>query len=306
MDLFADRFTANNQVLGQLFDRYVFIDGRFVRGSEAKVSIWDHSYLYGDSVFEGVRAYGGRIFKLHEHVRRLFESAKSIRIVPPVGPDELEQVVLQTFRINELREGHGRVTISRGVGRMGLDPRNCKTASVTAMAYELPPTYGEKPIRLTTSAVRRKGPVSVDAKIKCSNYMDNILAKLQAIAAGTEEALILDSEGHVAEATAENVFVVKEGEVCTPFTDAALEGITRQTIMDLCRENGIPAHERTMTPHDLYVADEVFLTGTAAEVAAVGEIDGRTIGAGKMGEMTSKVRALYKNHVLAGPGSAIF
>ena len=189
---------------------------------------------------------------------------------------------------------------------MGLDPRKTRMPSVVVMTYPLPATYGEKPVRMITSSVRRKGPLSVDAKVKCSNYMDNILAKLQAIAAGTDEALMLDGQGFVAEATAENVFVVKRGSLATPFTTAALQGITRDTVIELVRAEGVNVEERNLTVHDLYIADEVFLTGTAAEIAVVGELDGRTIGSGSMGKVTTQVRHLYQTYARSNHGTPIF
>lgn len=277
-----------------------------MKGDEAKVSIWDHSYLYGDSVFEGIRAYDGKVFKLAEHVERLLDSARSIRIPCQLTSEELAQVVCETFKVNGIRDGHGRITVSRGVGSMGLDPRKCRVSSITVMTYPFPPTYGNKAVRLITSSVRRKGPLSIDSKVKCSNYMDNILAKLQAIAAGVDEALMLDSQGYVAEATAENVFAVRKSKIVTPYITAALRGLTRDTVMEIARLEGYQVFEENMTLHDLYTADEVFLTGTAAEVVGVGDIDGRIIGAGVMGTTTARLQELYKKYVLVQGGVPIF
>lgn len=305
MRLYAEKFPAASELLRDLNQHYVYIDGAFLKADEARVSVWDHGYLYGDSVFEGIRAYNGKIFKLGEHVERLFESAKSTGIACSLTRDEISEVVVQTFRINKIRDGHARIIMSRGVGRMGLDPRNCQASSVTVMAYPFPPVYKEKAIRMITSSVRRRGPLSVDARVKCSNYMDNILAKLQAIAAGVDEALMLDNQGYVAEATGENVFVVKKSKIATPYATAALSGITRDTVMEIARTNRFEVREQNMTDHDLYTADEVFLTGTAAEIVPVVEVDGRTIGSGQVGKITSEIQQMYKDYVRAH-GSPIY
>jgi branched-chain amino acid aminotransferase len=304
--LYREKFHSTSELVGDLYNLYAYIDGVFVKGDDVKVSIWDHSYLYGDSVFEGIRAYNGKIFKLTEHIQRLFESAKSIEITCPLSLQEMSEAVIRTFRINKIREGHGRATISRGIGRMGLDPRRCKEPSVTVLAYPFPPTYKGEAIRMITSSIRRKGPLSVDAKVKCSNYMDNILAKLQATAAGVDEAVMLDNQGYVAEATAENIFAVKNGKILTPPTTAALNGITRATIITIAEANGFEITEQDMTLHDLYTADEVFLTGTAAEIVPAKEIDGRKIGSGNLGNITAKLQGLYKRYVESEAGSPIF
>lgn len=305
MLLYAEKFPAAGELLGDLHQLYVYIDGAFVKGDGARVSVWDHGYLYGDSVFEGIRAYEGGIFKLPEHVERLFESAKSTSINCTLTREEISEVVIQTFRINNIKDGHARIMLSRGVGTMGLDPRNCRASSLTVMAYPFPPVYKEKAIRMLTSSVRRKGPLSVDARVKCSNYMDNILAKLQAMAAGVDEALMLDNQGYLAEATGENVFAVKKNKIATPYATAALAGITRDTVMEIAHTDGFEVEEQNMTVHDLYTADEVFLTGTAAEIVPVLQIDGRTIGSGQVGETTTRIQQLYKEYVQAH-GSPIF
>ena len=295
MELFRNRFPADNKdTLGGLNDLYVFIDGEFLCRDEASISVWEHAFMYGDSVFEGIRAYGGKVFRLPEHLERLMESAKSVGIDVPLSIEELTRVVLETFSINRLQEGHLRLTVTRGVGKVGLDPRNSKCASVIVMAYPFPPTLGEKAVRLVTSSVRRKGSDSVDAKVKTSNYMDNILAKLQANFTGMDDALMLDRNGYVAEATATNVFVLRKGKWFTPIPVACLEGVTRHVAMEILKGMGSPVEERNLTLHELYVAQEAFLTGTGAGVVPVESVDGRRIGEHAPGEVTREVVRRFK------------
>ncbi|MBM2828229.1 MAG: branched-chain amino acid aminotransferase [Actinobacteria bacterium] len=304
MELFRDRFPAGRRdTLGGLDDLYVYIDGEFLCRDEACISVWEHAFMYGDSVFEGIRAYGGKVFLLPEHLERLLESAKSIGIQVPLSIEELTRIVLETFRINALQEGHQRITVTRGVGSVGLDPRNSKHASVIAMAYPFPPTLGERAVRLVTSSVRRKGCDSVDAKVKVSNYMENILAKLQANLTGMDDALLLDRNGFVAEATATNVFVLRKGKWSTPIPVACLEGVTRHVAMEILKQMGSPVEERSLTPHELYVAQEVFLTGTGAGIVPVESVDGRRIGEGAPGEMTREVTRRFK--LLTAEGTPI-
>jgi branched-chain amino acid aminotransferase len=290
MKLFRDRFPLDKkEIVGRLHDLYAYIDGEFLCRDEACISVWEHAFMYGDSVFEGIRAYGGKVFRLPEHLERLVESAKSVGIQVPLNIEELTRVVQETFRVNRLREGHLRLTVTRGVGSVGLDPRNSKHASVIAMAYPFPPTLGEKAVCLVTSSVRRKGCDSVDAKVKVSNYMENILAKLQANFAGMDDALLLDRNGYVAEATATNVFVLRKGKWCTPIPVACLEGVTRRVAMEILEQMGSPVEERNLTLHELYVAQETFLTGTGAGIVPVQSVDGRKIGKAAPGEVTREV-----------------
>ncbi len=296
MELFSDRFLSDmKQTLGSLYDLYVYFDGHFLRGDEARLSVYEHAFMYGDSVFEGIRAYGGKVFRLSDHLERLMESAKSIGIKVPLTIDELTQVVLATFRINRLEEGHMRLTVTRGVGTVGLDPRKAKFPSVIAMAYPFPPILGEKAVRLITSTVRRKSCDSVDAKVKASNYMDNILAKIQANAVGMDDALMLDRDGYVAEATAMNVFTLWKGKWSTPAPVACLDGVTRRVVMEILEDMGPPVQERQVTLHELYVAQEVFLTGTGAEIVPVESIDGRQIGDGAPGPVTQTVIGFFQS-----------
>jgi branched-chain amino acid aminotransferase len=295
MELFRDRFLSDKRdVIGSLHDLYVYIDGQFLCRNEASLSVWEHAFMYGDSVFEGIRAYRGRVFRLPEHLQRLVESAKSVGIKVPLTVEELTEVVLATFRINRLQEGHMRLTVTRGVGIMGLDPRKSKHPSVIAMAYPFPPLLGDKAVRLMTSSVRRKGCDSVDAKVKSSNYMDNILAKLQANSAGVDDALMLDRDGYVAEATAANIFVLRKGRWSTPSPVACLEGVTRQLAMGILKEMGTPVEEGSLTLHELYVSQEVFLTGTGAEIVPVEWVDGRKIGERAPGPVTEEVIRRFK------------
>jgi len=295
MELFRDRFLSDRrEVIGSLHDLYVYIDGQFLCRNEASISVWEHAFMYGDSVFEGIRAYQGKVFRLSEHLQRLVDSAKSLGIKMPLTIEELTEVVLATFRINRLQEGHMRLTVTRGVGIVGLDPRKAKRPSVIAMAYPFPPLLGEKAVRLMTSSVRRKSCDSVDAKVKSSNYMDNILAKLQANSAGVDDALMLDRDGYVAEATAANIFVRRKGRWSTPSPVACLEGVTRQLAMDILKGMGAPVEEHSLTLHELYVAEEIFLTGTGAEIVPVESVDGRMIGEGAPGPVTKEVIRRFK------------
>ncbi len=286
-------------MVGDLYELYVFVNGEFVKGKEAKVSVWDHGLVYGDGVFEGIRAYGGGVFKLGEHVRRLFDSARAIGIDVPLSAQEIQDVVLEALRRNDLSDAHIRVIVTRGIGRLGLNPRNCVRASVIVMTYPFPPLLGAEPVRVLSSSIRRKAPNSVDARIKSLNYLDNILAKFQAISAGYGDAIMLDVNGCIAEGTGENIFAIKNEVISTPSLTAALPGITRATVIELARGMGYPVCERQMTLGELFMADEVFLTGTAAEIAPVAEVDGRIISGGTAGPITAKIVAAYKACVTA-------
>jgi len=269
----------------------IYLNGRFVPQEEAVVSVFDHGLLYGDGVFEGIRAYHGRVFKLREHIDRLYESAKSIALDIPLSREEMQEVVLETLRRNRLHDGYIRLVVSRGVGDLGLDPRKCPKPTIFCIAASIqlyPEEYYERGLEVITVATRRNIAEAINPRIKSLNYLNNILAKIEAILAGVPEAIMLNNEGYVAEATGDNVFIVKNGCLVTPPPFAGLlEGITRNTIMELARARGISVRETLFTRHDLYVADECFLTGTAAEVIPVVRIDGRTIGDGKPGKLTT-------------------
>jgi branched-chain amino acid aminotransferase len=287
-------FPGLAETLGNLYDLWVFIDGQLVKGADARISIWDHGLLYGDGIYEGIRAYNGRIFMLDEHLARLYDSAQALQLAVPLAPAEFRAAILETVRANKLREAHIRPVVTRGVGKPGLDPRRAVHPSVIILASSAPPMLGDKPVRLMTTAIRRKAPLSVDARIKSLNYLDNILAKLQANAFGADDAILLDPSGYVAEATAQNIFLVKRGRAATPLLTASLPGITRQVVLERAPQLGLPVEERWLTPGDLYTADEVFLTGTASEIVPVAEIDGRLIGSGQTGEFTQRLLEDYQ------------
>lgn len=295
-ELFADKFNPDfTKIVNDLYgDLYVYVDGKFLKGAEARIPVYDHGLLYGDGVFEGIRAYQGRLFKADEHLDRLYDSAKAIMLAVPLTKDEFRQVIEKLLELNSLQDAHIRPIVTRGSGRAGLDPRRSVRASVIVMALPMKPLLGEEPVRLITSTVRRKSPHAVDSKIKSLNYLDNILAKLQANNAGVDDALMLDLNGFVAEATGENLFVVRGSRVFTPETSAALHGITRETLMELARQQGYEVVEKNLTYQELYTADEIFLTGTAAEVVAVAEVDGRIIGDGQVGALTRRLMAAYR------------
>ncbi|MBT9172471.1 MAG: Branched-chain-amino-acid aminotransferase [Syntrophomonadaceae bacterium] len=268
----------------------IYLNGDFVQGEEARISVFDHGFLYGDGVFEGLRAYGGRVFRLDEHLTRLYESAKSIMLEVPENYDEMKAVTLETIRRNNLRDAYLRLVVSRGTGDLGLDPRKCPKATTVIIASSIvlyPQELYEKGLSIITVATRRNVPDALDPKIKSLNYLNNVLVKIEANRAGVMEAVMLNAQGYVSEGTADNIFIVRRGRILTPPGYAgALEGITRQVVMELALENGRQVLEQPFTRHDLYVAEECFLTGTAAEVIPVIEVDGRTIGKGTPGPLT--------------------
>ncbi len=288
------------------YNLYIYYDGKFLKGDEARITPFDHGLCLGDGVFEGIRAYNGYVFKLDEHVARLFDSAKALGITIPLTIEELKQAIVLTLRKNGLTNAHIRPIITRGPGKLGLDPRRSVRASVIIMAYPFPPLLGEKAVKLIISSVRRKSPYSVDSKIKSISYIDNIMAKLQANAVGADDAIMLDVNGLVGEACGENIFIVKNAWIYTPPPTAALHGITRAVVMELAEKLGYKAFEKTLTPHDLYTADEVFLTGTAAEIVPVSEVDGRKIGAAAPGHITEKLVEAFKAYVKEFKGTPIY
>jgi len=276
-------------------DAIVYIDGKFAKGEDAKISVWDHALLYGDAVFDTARIYDGNVFKLDEHIDRLFDSAKGMAITPPVERSELKKIVVETVKRNAITSGQVRVIVTRGEGPPGIDPTLCPKASIIVSAVLVPPMLGRDGLRLLVSTVRKKSPISVDSKIKSIDYIDNLLAKIQAKAAGYDDAIMLDPSGYVAEASGANVFYVKKENLYTPPATVALEGITRGTILDLARELGIPTYEKQCTTQDLYSADEVFLTGTGIDgIVQTKEIDGRKIGNGSW-PISDRLRKAYAN-----------
>ena len=263
----------------------IYLDGSFVSEHEATISVFDHGLLYGDGVFEGIRAYHNRVFRLREHLQRLYESAKSIMLEIPLSPEEMQEVVLETLRRNNLRSAYIRLVVTRGKGDLGLDPRKCPNPSIFCIASSIqlyPEELYEKGLEVITVATPRNYNEALNPQIKSLNYLNNILAKIEANLAGTEEAIMLNPQGYVAEATGDNVFMIKEGVLFTPPGFASiLNGITRNAVMELARRRGLAVKEELLTRHDLYVADQVFLTGTAAELVPVIKIDGRVVGSGK-------------------------
>jgi branched-chain amino acid aminotransferase len=280
----------------------IYLDGKFVDEADAKVSVFDHGLLYGDGVFEGIRLYGGNVFRLDEHLERFEYSAKAILLDMPLTRAQWSEAICETCRQNGLRDGYIRAVVTRGVGDLGLAPWLCKQSSYFVIASKIslyPPEYYENGLAIVTVATRRVGPGSFPATVKSLNYLNNILAKLEARQAGALEAIMLNDQGFVAEATADNVFIVHKGEIVTPATShGALKGVTRSTIIDVAKDLGIPEREANLTRYDLWCADECFLTGSGAEVIPVVKLDGRTIGSGKPGPVTRRVLAEFRKRVL--------
>jgi branched-chain amino acid aminotransferase len=276
----------------------VWIDGQLVDESEAKVSVFDHGLLYGDGVFEGIRMYHNRIFKLREHIERLFWSAKALLLEIPMTPEELTRACVETCQANGLRDGYIRLLVTRGKGTLGLDPRRCPKPSVIIIAATIqlyPEKYYREGLTIVTVPTTRNVVNSVNPAIKSLNYLNNILARIEANNANVEEAILLNSEGFVAECTGDNVFIVHKGRLMTPPLSAgALYGITRGTVIDCAREMGLPVAEPNLTRYDVYIADEMFLTGTAAEMVPVVKVDGRVIGDGKPGPVTARLMEAFR------------
>ncbi len=276
----------------------VYLNGKFVDESKAVVSVFDHGLLYGDGVFEGIRSYDGLIFKLREHIDRLFESAHTIMLKIPLSKAQLIEVVKQSLRVNKLHGAYIRLVVTRGEGDLGLDPRKCKqpTVFVIADTIELyPKKLYEEGLALITVATQRNVPEALNPQIKSLNYLNNILAKIEAINAGYEEAIMLSPSGYVTECTGENIFVVKGKQLLTPPPYiGVLRGITRQTVMTLAMRQRLAVREELLTRHDLFNANEVFLTGTAAEIVPVVKIDGRVIGSGTPGPSTKKLQQAFR------------
>jgi branched-chain amino acid aminotransferase len=271
----------------------IFIDGKYYSERDAKISVFDHGLLYGDGVFEGIRAYNGRVFRLKEHIDRLFYSAKAILLEIPMSHAALMKATVETCRQNKLRDGYIRLVVTRGVGTLGLNPNRCKRGSVIIIADKIqiyPPELYQRGMDIVTVATTRNLHSALNPAIKSLNYLNNILAKIEANNAGVEEAIMLNAEGFVAECTADNIFIVKNGKLFTPPLSAgALYGITRQTVIELAEESGLEVAEPNLTRYDLFCADECFLCGTGAEIVPVTKIDGRVIGNGKPGTITKKL-----------------
>jgi len=276
----------------------IYIDGVFYPEADAKISVFDHGLLYGDGIFEGIRFYNGRVFRLEEHLERLWDSAKAIRLTIPITLDEMREATLETIRQNNLTDGYIRLLVTRGKGNLGLSPDRCPKAAVIIIADKIQLYPVEKYAQgmvMVTCATRRAAPAALLPAVKSLNYLNNVMAKVEATHAGADEGLMLNEQGYVSECTGDNIFVIKKGAVTTPPVYAgALCGITRNVVFEICADLGIPIREAEMTRYDIYTADECFLTGTAAEVIAAIELDTRPIGDGKPGALTGKIIARFR------------
>ena len=286
----------------------IYIDGKFYAREEATVSVFDHGLLYGDGIFEGIRFYNGRVFRLDEHVRRLYDSAKAIALTIPMTQEEMARAVVETIKTNEISDGYVRLVVTRGVGDLGLNPLNCPKPGIIIIASKItlyPAEMYEKGLAMATCSTRRVSHGAFSPMVKSLNYLNNVLAKLEALQAKAGEGLMLNEAGYVAECTGDNVFIVKRGELLTPPISAgALAGVTRETVIELARELGISVREPELTRYDIYTADECFLTGTAAEIIPAVTLDGRPIGDGKPGAVTGKLRAAFSK-LIASSGTPI-
>ena len=275
------------------FKMKIYIDGKYLDQKNAKISVFDHGLLYGDGIFEGIRAYNGRVFRLKEHIDRLFYSAKAILLEIPISHAEMMKAVVDTCRKNKLRDGYIRLIVTRGVGSLGLSPFRCERPSIVIIAGKIqlyPEEYYKNGLTLITVPTTRNLHSAVNPAIKSLNYLNNILAKIEAHNGGCEEAVMLNSEGYVAECTGDNIFILKGDQLLTPPLSAgALYGITRQVVIDMALKSGLKVSEPNLTRYDLFNADECFLTGTGAELIPVVKIDGRIIGNGKPGSVTKKL-----------------
>jgi branched-chain amino acid aminotransferase len=276
----------------------IYLDGKFVEKKKAVVSVFDHGLLYGDGVFEGIRTYNKRIFRLKEHIDRLYRSADAIGLKIPMTKIKLIEAVIKTLRANKLSDAYVRLVVTRGPGDLGLDPRKCEKATVFIIADKIklyPEKYYKEGLEIVTAVTRRNHPKSLDPRIKSLNYLNNILGKLDAIKAGTDEAIMLTHDNYVAECTGDNIFIVKNGELITPPVNiGALEGVTRDAVISLSRGMDIPFFERLLRMEDVYAADEVFLTGTAAEIIPVIKVDEHKINGGKPGTVALQLMEAFK------------
>ncbi len=286
----------------------VYVNGEFVPESEAKISVFDHGFLYGDGVFEGIRAYNGRVFKLKEHIDRMYDCAKVIKLKIPLTKQEFIDAILETLRKNGLRDAYIRPIVTRGVGDLGLNPEVCTNPQVIIITKPWGAMYGdlyEKGLKAVTVTVRRNAIDSLPPNIKSLNYLNNILAKIEANAKGGDEAIFLDHNGYISEGSGDNIFVVKNGVVYTPPTLNNLRGITRAVTVEIIEKLGIPFRETNLGLFDLYSADEMFVTGTAAEICPITEIDGRVVGDGKPGEITKKLMQEFRK-IVDSEGTPIY
>jgi len=279
-------------------EQVVYLNGEYVPKEVAKISVFDHGFLYGDGVFEGIRAYGGKVFKLEEHLKRLFESAKAISLKIPLSRRELKESILETLRRNKLYDAYIRVVVSRGEGDLGLDPRKCPHPQIIIIADKIsiyPEKLYKEGLEVVIVSTVRNIPSALNPRIKSLNYLNNILAKIEATARGASEAIMLNKDGYVAECTGDNIFIVKKGVILTPPTWVGiLKGITRDVVIELAKKEGIPVVEEAFTSFAVYNSDECFLTGTAAEIIPVTKVDGKVIGDGKVGPITNILMNKFK------------
>lgn len=280
----------------------VYVDGRFAEKSKAVVSVFDHGILYGDGIFEGIRAYNGSVFRLVDHMSRLYDSAKSIHLKIPLTKHEMSEAVLETLRKNQLKDAYIRLVVTRGPGDLGVDPSLCKTPTIFIIAEPMPSILGPKEtkvVKMMMSSYRRDSIDATTHEVKSLNYMNSVLAKVEASSAGADDAILLDHRGFVSEASVTNIFIVKDGRISTPSSAAGiLHGITRERLIRLCSDLGFDVEQRDVTPFELVTADEVFLAGTKSEILAVGSISGSKVGAGGVGPMTKRLCQEFSKVVL--------
>jgi len=283
----------------------VYMNGEFCEQDQARISVYDHGLLYGDGVFEGIRAYNGKVFRCDEHLDRLFASAQAIALDMPLSKQEICSAIYQTLELNGLSDAYIRLIVTRGIGTLGLDPNKCARPQIIIITDSIelyPQELYETGLSLIISSVVRNSSDALDARIKSLNYLNNILAKIECLKAGVMEGIMLNSEGNVAECTGDNIFIVKDGKLLTPPDDACiLKGVTRGVVMDLARRDGVETLEQNLVPDDVYQADECFLTGTAAELIPVVRIDDRQIGDGRPGPVTRKLLAMFREETINNP-----
>ena len=288
-------FSLSNWIYMELL---IYLNGKFVPKNEAKTSIYDHGFLYGDGVFEGIRAYNGRVFRLDEHLDRMYDSAKAIDLAIPLSKEEMKNAIIETLKKNKLRDAYIRPIVTRGDGDLGLDPRKCPKPNIFIITQEWGAMYGdlyEKGLVGVTVGIRRNAPEALPPNIKSLNYLNNILAKIEANVKGGDEAIMIDVHGNVSEGSGDNIFIVKNHKILTPPALNNLRGITRAAAIELAVKEGIYVTETNLGLFDMYTADEVFVTGTAAEIAPMTKIDGRLIGDGKPGKITKKLMSSFKD-----------
>jgi branched-chain amino acid aminotransferase len=278
-------------------DLLIYFNGKFVPKNEARTSIYDHGFLYGDGVFEGIRAYNGRVFRLDEHIDRLYDSAKAIDLKIPLTKAEMIKAIIETLKKNNLKDAYIRPIVSRGDGDLGLDPRKCAKPNIFIITQEWGAMYGdlyEKGLTAITVGVRRNASEAMPPNIKSMNYLNNILAKIEANAKGGDEAIMFDIHGNISEGSGDNIFIIKNNRILTPPTMNNLRGITRAAAIELAKKEGIEVLEINIGLFDLYTADEIFVTGTAAEIAPIAKVDGRLVADGKPGNITKKLMSDFK------------